>query len=72
MEEDEETRVVFEIGFAIEDPCNAESINLARELLRFARRVPREHRNATAKLFASITVTSAGELLLSEPKKEAN
>jgi len=61
MENDEETRVVFEIGFAIEDPCDADSIVLARELLRFARRVPPESRRAVAELFASLSVKSINE-----------
>jgi hypothetical protein len=63
MTQDEETRVVFEIGFAIEDPCDADSIVLARELLRFARRVPPQARRATAELLSSLTVFSTNEIV---------
>ena len=40
----EEQDVVMTLAFAIEDPCGADAIQFARELLRFARSVPPEAR----------------------------
>lgn len=52
---DEDQRVVFELAFAIEDPCCFNAIVLARELLLFARRVHPDARKSVAELLASIT-----------------
>lgn len=52
---EEDQRVVFELAFAIEDPCCSGAIELARELLLFARRVHPDALKAIAELLASIT-----------------
>lgn len=53
---DEDQRVIFEIAFAIEDPCCFDAIVLARELLLFARRVAPKNRQAVAGFLAKTTV----------------
>lgn len=54
---DEDQRVIFEIAFAIEDPCGFDALILAREMLFFARRIRPEHRDAVARFFASTIIT---------------
>ena len=54
---DEDQRVIFEVAFAIEDPCGIDVVHLAREMLLFARRIRPEHRDAVARFFANTNIT---------------
>lgn len=69
---EEDQRLVFELAFAIEDPCCFDSIVLARELLLFARRVLPEHRRIVAGFFAKTSIGESGHVEFNNIRNETD